>query len=96
MPRPFPSDERFIAYEIAPVAEFDGGTCEPYASMDEARLQSDCTFWSLYGVAPNREVMCIGDYCDYARVAEIYTRITGCIVPENPDALRILDLPTGR
>jgi hypothetical protein len=87
---------RFIAYEISPVAEDDFGTCEPHASMEEARTNSDSTFWSLYGVTPDREVMCIGDFCDYARVAEIYTRITGRIVPENPDALRMLDLPAGR
>ena len=38
-------------------------------------------------------MICIGDYEDYDWCAEIYTRITGCIVPENPDGLRLTSLP---
>jgi hypothetical protein len=94
VPTPHLTMGRFRTYEIAPVAE-DNGACEAHASMEDARLQSECTFWSLYGVAPSREVTWIGDYRDYASAAEMYTLITGCIAPANPDALRLLDLPAG-
>lgn len=89
MPKPI---GRFVAYDIAPVAEFDDRGCAPQPSINEARLQSDCTFWSLYGITPDGTSMCIGDYCDYERCAEVYTRITGCIVPENADGLRLTSL----
>lgn len=96
MATPHLSPDRFIAYEISPVAEYESGTCEPFPTMDEAREASDSTFWSLYGVANNREVMCIGDYCDYDRAADIYRHITGCVAPSNPDGLQQLNLPNGR
>lgn len=85
---------RFVAYEIAPVAEADNGRCDPFPSLAAATAASRRTFWSLYGVTPEGAVMCIGDYEDYDWCAEIYTRITGCIVPENPDGLRLTSLPT--
>lgn len=84
---------RFTAYEIAPVAEFDDGHREARISMDEARAFSDCTYWSLFGRTPSGEYQCIGDYCDYFRIVEMYTAITGCIAPENPDAIRLTNLP---
>jgi hypothetical protein len=41
-------------------------------------------------------VIRIGNHCAYDWCAEIYTRITGCVVPENPDGLRLTSLPASR
>lgn len=87
---------RFTAYEIAPVAEAENGCCNPCPSMREAAASSDRTFWSLYGITPGGTVVCIGDYDDYEWCAEIYSRITGYVVPENPDGLRLTSPPAYR
>ncbi len=61
--------------------------------MSAAKKASDATHWSLHGVTPDGHVIRIGNYCAYDWCAEIYTRITGCVVPENPDGLRLTSLP---
>jgi hypothetical protein len=86
---------RFVGYELAPIAQFDDGTFEPKPSMAMARSMSDATCWALYGLTPEADLLPIGKFCDYALAAEIYTRITGHIVPENPRAERMFDLPNG-
>jgi hypothetical protein len=90
MPQP---PGRFVAYEIAPVVENHNGTCEPHPSLESANAAAGRTFWSLYGVTPEGPVLCIGDFEEYEWCAEVYSRITGCIVPENPDGLRLTSLP---
>jgi len=93
MPQPI---GRFVAYDIVPIADFDDGEPQAHPSMAAARRASDATFWSLYGITPEGQVIRVGNHCAYEWCAEIYTRITGCIVPENPDALRLTSLPAAR
>ena len=87
---------RFVGYEIAPVAEIDGDGINPCSSMQEATALSERTFWSLYGTTPEGTAMCIGDYREYEWCAEIYSRITGHVLPDNPDGLRLTALPAYR
>lgn len=87
---------RFVGYELAPVVELPREGCVPQESLVAAEALSDQVFWSLYGRLPEGGVSIVGDFEDYAAAAETYTRITGLVVPENPDGLRLPRLPPGR
>lgn len=83
-----PQVEPFDGYEIHPVAEDEGGCCEPVDTIEKARQQGVKAFWSLYGHLPEGGVECIADRDEWDLIAELYTRITGnvaefgdCLLP---------------
>lgn len=86
---------RFTGYELAPVVEIPGEGCVPQESLETAEALPDRVFWSLYGHLPDGGVSIVGDYDDYVGAAETYSRITGWVVPANPDGRRLLRLPAG-
>ena len=86
---------RYAGYELAPVVEIPGEGCVPQESLEAAEALSDRVIWSLYGILPEGGVCIVGDYDDYAAAAESYSRITGLVVPENPEGRRLLRLPSG-
>lgn len=93
MPQPI---GRFTAYDIVPIARFDDGEPQAHPSMTAARQASDATHWSLHGITPDGQIIRIGSHCAYEWCAEVYSRITGYVVPENPDGLRLTSLPAYR
>ena len=81
--------QKFDAYEISPVSEDSRGNCMPHEVLSlaeqTAREDGGVVYWTLYGHLKGHGVQAIGDFTDYESVAEVYSRITGHVAPENPD-----------
>lgn len=77
-----PDGPVFDAIEIAPVAVYEDGECEPYESLaDIPKTEVQQILWSIYGHTPGEGVQCIGDFTTRDHALEVIRRLLGDLRP---------------
>lgn len=72
----------FDAIELAPVAVYEDGECEPYESLaDIPKAEVHQVLWSIYGHTPGEGVQCIGDFTTRDHALEVIRRLLGDLRP---------------
>lgn len=72
----------FDAIELAPVAVYEDGECEPYESLaDVPKTEVEQIIWSIYGHTPGEGVQCIGDFTTRDHALEVIRRLLGDLRP---------------
>lgn len=80
-----PAGPIFNALELAPVAVYEDGECEPYESLaDIPKAEVQQVLWSIYGHTPGEGVQCIGDFTSRDHALEVIRRLLGDLRPFEP------------